>query len=176
MKILSCYNQENIINYKEIEDMTEVVFGSKAKDGILEIMCHAEIKQEGTSPILYQTNLPVLIVARDITTGEEYTLFDEAVHGYDAIMCNDTSGFDLTKRLPLVKIADAFNVTVTLCYSIDYDEEKDDYDFDENGKVKTDSGAVYDWEYLKMNGIDWIEMFYTDLKGKNYKFLDLELC
>jgi hypothetical protein len=175
MKILSCYNQDNIINCKEREDMTEVVLGSKVKDGILEIMCHAEIKCEGTSTVLYQTNLPILIVAKDVPANEEFTLFDEAVHGYDAIMCNDTFDFDLTDRLPLVKISAALNVTVKLHYSVDYDEEKDDYDFDENGKVKTDSSAVYDWDYLKANGIDWIEMFYTDLKGKKNKFLGLEL-
>lgn len=175
MKLLTCY-QGHTADVIEKKDKTEVVLCSLNGSQKLDLYCYAEIESKNGKPFLYTAELPILVEARDAITGETFIVFDQAIHGYDAIVCGDFADTDLTIRKPLKKLITAEKVISKLHYAIDYEDEKDDYDFDENGKVKTDSGKVYDWEYLKANGIDWIELFYVDVKGKKIKFLDFELA
>jgi len=171
MKFLSGH-EGHIADYKETKDTAEITFCSSSGNTKLEILCYAEVR--GKKPFLYQADLPILIEAHDPLSGERFVLFDESKHGYDAIFCCSYDESELKKR-EVKTIASAERIAAVLHYAIDYESEKDDFDFDSDGKVKTGE-KTYDWEYAKANGIDWIVMFYVDSRGKKRKFLDLELA
>ena len=63
-------------------------------------------------------------------------------------------------------------IIITLGYSIDYDDEIEEYDFTEEGYVQLTYGTM-EWEQAKSIGFDWIRVEYR--KGSKV-FLDLELA
>lgn len=63
-------------------------------------------------------------------------------------------------------------VQITLGYSIDYEDEREEYEFNENGEVILTYGAL-DWEQAKSIGFDWLSLKFVDAKKE---FVDLELA
>ena len=63
-------------------------------------------------------------------------------------------------------------IEITLGYSIDYEEEIEEYEFTKDNEVILKYG-VMNWEDAKSIGYDWISLKFK--KGKKI-FLDLELA
>ena len=178
MEGLTCYEGHIAESIKK-GDIIEITLCSKSGNTKLDLYCYAEVKWKGLfkkKPFLFTTEMPIVIEAHDTKTKERFIIFDEAIHGYNAIFCEDYTNVDLTKRLPLKKLVSAEKVIVELYYGIDYDEEKDDYEFDKNGKLITERGDALDWDYIKTNGIDWIKIFYIDEHKRKKNILDFELA
>ncbi len=115
-------------------------------------------------------------IVRSVKTGEEILIFDRAVHGYDAMFCDDFSQEEIDSR-PMKKMEiPPAEIKVELFYGIDYEEEKDDYDFDDNGNCILLNGTSIPWEQVKSDGIDAIALFYKNSKGKWIEFADEELA
>lgn len=115
-------------------------------------------------------------VARSVKTGEEILLFDGVAHGYDAMFCNSYSQEQIEQR-PLRKLEfSPVELKIWCGYSIDYDDEKDIYNFDENGNVILLNGSTIAWEQLKTDGIDAIAIYYKNSKGKWIQFAEEELA
>ena len=70
----------------------------------------------------------------------------------------------------------ASKLVLELGYSIDYDDEKEDFEVDENDTVELIRGGRMPWEQIKRDGIDYIALFYVDEKGKQVQILDAELA
>ena len=66
-------------------------------------------------------------------------------------------------------------VYIELGYSIDYDDEIDEYDRDEQGRVLLINGRTASWEEVKANGFDYIAVTCEDEAGKRTEILSLEL-
>lgn len=112
---------------------------------------------------------PCLIVAKDPISGEEFTVFDGAKHGYDAMFCNEY--IEVVNRVLRKYEKCGEEVQIELGYSIDYEEEKGDYDF-AGDKVKLMYGTM-GWEDAKSIGFDWISLKFID-SGKD--FFEMELA
>lgn len=103
-------------------------------------------------------------------------MFDGAVHGYDNMFCNTYSAEQIESR-PLKKIdIPPSEIKIELFYGIDYDEEKDSYEFDENGNCILLNGVSIPWEQVKSDGIDAIALNYKNTKGKWIEFAEEELA
>ena len=63
-------------------------------------------------------------------------------------------------------------IEITLGYSIDYEDEIEEYEFVKNDQVKLMYG-VMNWEEAKSIGYDWISLRF---KKERKTFLDLELA
>lgn len=61
-------------------------------------------------------------------------------------------------------------------YSIDYEDEKEDYDIDDNGFVTLIDGRKMSWEDVKRNGVDYIAIFFENENGDLVQFYDKELA
>ena len=70
----------------------------------------------------------------------------------------------------------ASKLVVALGYSIDYEDEKDEWDVDEDGMLELISGDKMPWEQVKRDGIDYIALYYIDENGKKIQILDAELA
>ncbi len=70
----------------------------------------------------------------------------------------------------------ASKLVLELGYSIDYEDEKEDFEPDEADTVELINGERMPWEQVKRDGIDYIALYYVDEKGKQVQILDAELA
>ena len=72
--------------------------------------------------------------------------------------------------------SDTSKLVLELGYSIDYEDEKEDFDPDEADTVELINGERIPWEQVKRDGIDYIALYYVNEKGKPVQILDAELA
>ena len=63
-----------------------------------------------------------------------------------------------------------------LGYSVDYEDEKEDFEPDEADTVELINGERMPWEQVKRDGIDYIALYYVNEEGKQVQILDAELA
>lgn len=113
-----------------------------------------------------------LFVAQSVLTNEKITLFDNAVHGYDNMFVNENKQVSrLVSELPFSPC----RVMVAVSCEIDYEEEKETFEFNSDGLCILTGGRKMPWEQVKTDGIDWISLCYEDSDGSWVGFADEEL-
>ncbi len=119
---------------------------------------------------------PELVAARDPESGEEFVIFDGGRHGYDNLFCDEHDPAELEHR-PLQRYEiPVSRLVLELGYSIDYDDEKEDFEVDEADTAELINGERMPWEQVKRDGIDYIALYYVNEKGKQVQILDAELA
>ena len=63
-----------------------------------------------------------------------------------------------------------------LSNSIDYEDERDDYNFIDEKTVLMENGKTISWYDLKRNGITWLVVTLVDKDGKKTCIVDAELA
>ena len=108
--------------------------------------------------------------------GEPQSYIDGGRHGYDNMFCDEHDPSELEHR-PLKRYEiPASKLVLELGYSIDYEDEKEDFDPDEADTVELINGERIPWEQVKRDGIDYIALYYVNEKGKPVQILDAELA
>ena len=134
------------------------------------------IQGEPQSYIIDSDEAPGLVTARDPESGEEFVIFDGGRHGYDNMFCDEHDPSELEHR-PLKRYEiPASKLVLELGYSIDYEDEKEDFEPDEADTVGLINGECMPWEQVKRDGIDYIALYYVNEKGKPVQILDAELA
>ena len=135
-------------------------FGELDSDAVI-----TEIFDEKTSTIK-----PCKVVAKCIETGKEILL-------YDQLKFCDKFDLETFDNRPLVKL-DIPNskIEIDLGYSIDYDEEKEDFEFDDNNYLETINGEEISFEAVKKDGFDYIKISAIDEDEIIREVLNLELA
>ena len=130
-----------------------------------------EIFDEKTSTIK-----PCKVVAKCIQTGKEILLYDQLKYGYNSLFC-DKFDLEMFDNRPLVKL-DIPNskIEIDLGYSIDYDEEKEDFEFDDNNHLETINGEEISFEDVKKDGFDYIKISAIGEDKVIREILNLELA
>lgn len=164
------YLKEHITDAIEKDDSTVGILTSSTGNTNLEIYFYGDTVKIEETPYIVDAGFPCLIVAKDPVTNEEFTVFDGMKHGYDAMFCNEPCD-DVKRELKIYEYCSG-KVQITLGYSIDYEDERDEYEFDENGEVILTYGTS-DWEKAKSIGFDWLSLRFVDT---NKEFADLELA
>lgn len=165
--------------YKEKGGVVSVNVADSQNGRLFEIWYYGEFLEikELKYPLIVGTEYSVVkIVARSVKTGEEILLFDRAFHGYDAMFCNCFPQEEIENR-PLKKLdIPPSKIRIDFGYEIDFDDEKEDYDFDENGNCILMNGTAVSWEEVKSNGMDSIALYYKNQKGRWIEFAEDELA
>lgn len=134
------------------------------------------VKGEPQPYIMNGDEVPGLVVARDPENSEEFVIFDAGRHGYDNMFCDEIDQEALKNR-PLQRCEiPASKLVLELGYSIDYDDEKEIFEVDEADTVELIDGGRMPWEQVKRDGIDYIALYYVNVKGKQVQILDAELA
>ena len=156
-----------------------VTLCSTTGNELLEVWYYGDLLTLNEEPQLYIVPsyfAPELVTARDPESGEEFVIFDGGRHGYDNMFCEEHDPSELEHR-PLKRYEiPASKLVLELGYSIDYEDEKEDFEVDENDTVELIRGGRMPWEQIKRDGIDYIALFYVDEKGKQVQILDAELA
>ena len=119
---------------------------------------------------------PELVAARDPESGEEFVVFDGGRHGYDNMFCDEHDLDELERRTLKRYEIPASKLILELGYSIDYEDEKEDFQVNEDGMVALINGERMPWEQVKRDGIDYIALYYVNEEGKQVQILDNELA
>jgi hypothetical protein len=161
------------------ERLTRMSLCSSTGNELLEIWYYGDLLQvKGAKyPFIVDTDAaPGMVVAKDTSTGEEILIFDGTKHGYDNMFCDTYSAAQIENR-PLKRYdIPASKLILELGYSIDYEDEKEEYDFDDDGNVVLIDGTKMTWEDVKQNGFDYIALSFMGNDGKLIQFLDCELA
>ena len=150
------------------DEILEATLVSSTGNSNLEIYYYGEgVDDDGY--ILAGSYYPsrMLIVARDPETGEEFVVFDAEKHGYDAMLCNEQTEF---RKRDLKKHNKSGKIRVSIIYSIDFDEEIDELDFDDDGKVLLIDGRHVDLETFKGEAFDSISLSFSDTEECFFDF------
>ena len=123
---------------------------------------------------------PSLVFAVDIETGQEVLLFDGCKHGYAAIFC-DTYNDDQIKKRPVESYyqdkdgSEIFEIIISTYNGIDYEEEFRE-EVDENGLIEIIDGTKIEFETVKRNGYDTLQIWAINEKGEMIDFVSEELA
>ncbi len=156
-----------------------VTLCSDTGNELLEVWYYGDLLTVNGEPQPYiadSDEAPGLVAARDPESGEEFVIFDGGRHGYNNLFCDDHDPAKLEHR-PLKRYeVPASKLVLELGYSIDYEDEKEDFEPDEADTVELINGERMPWEQVKRDGIDYIALYYVDEKGKQVQILDAELA
>ena len=146
---------------------------------LLEVWYYGDLLTLNEEPQLYIVPsyfAPELVTARDPESGEEFVIFDGGRHGYDNMFCDEHDPSELEHR-PLKRYEiPASKLVLELGYSVDYEDEKEDFEPDEADTVELINGERMPWEQVKRDGIDYIALYYVNEEGKPVQILDAELA
>ena len=179
MQKVPTYLSENACNVKS-GDYLSVDIQSKNGNSLFEVYYYGdlfEVKRKKLPCIVdNKTGIPCKIVAKDTETGEEILLFDGYRHGYNAMFCDEFDPKEVEKRT-LVKYNIApCKIHIDFGYSIDYEEEKEDYEVDEEDRVTLINGETISWEEVKRNGFDYISIICETENREKAEIVSLELA
>ena len=179
MQKVPTYLSENVCNLKS-GDYLSVDIQSKNGNTFFEVYYYGdlfEVKGEKLPFIVdNEAGIPCKIVAKDTETSEEILLFDGYRHGYNAMFCDEFDPEEVEKRT-LVKYDIApCKIHIDFGYSIDYEEEKEDYEVDEEDRVTLINGENIPWEEVKRNGFDYISIICQTENGEKAEIVSLELA
>ncbi|EAE1483723.1 hypothetical protein ACY4RC_000152 [Listeria monocytogenes] len=123
------------------------------------------------------SEIPLKIIAKSTLSGKEILLYDGAYYGYDSMFCDEFEE-DATQNRELQKypINNLSNIRLSIGVGIDYESEKEDYEFDENGNVILIDERHIPWEQVKTDGFDFLEIAATDENGSSLLILTEELA
>ena len=156
-----------------------VTLCSTTGNELLEVWYYGDLLTLNEEPQLYIVPsyfAPELVTARDPESGEEFVIFDGGRHGYDNMFCEEHDPAELKNR-PLKRYEiPASKLVLELGYSVDYENEKEDFEPDEADTVELINGERMPWEQVKRDGIDYIALYYVNEKGKPVQILDAELA
>ena len=97
-------------------------------------------------------------------------------NGYDNMCGEDDVQAELKDRALKRYDIPAVKLVLELGYSVDNENEKEDFEPDGADTVELISGERMPWEQVKRDGIDYIALYYVNEKGKQVQILDAELA
>lgn len=159
--------------------LTTVTLCSTSGNEWLEVWYYGDLLTINGEPQLYIVPsyfAPELVAARDPESGEEFVVFDGGRHGYDNMFCDEHDLDELERRTLKRYEIPASKLILELGYSIDYEDEKEDFRVNEDGMVALINGERMPWEQVKRDGIDYIALYYVNEEGKQVQILDNELA
>ena len=149
-----------------------VTLCSTTGNELLEVWYYGDLLTLNEEPQLYIVPsyfAPELVTARDPDSGEEFGIFDGGRHGYDNMFCDEHDPSELEHR-PLKQYdIPASKLVLELGYSVDYEDEKEDFELDEADTVELISGERMPWEQVKRDGIDYIALYYRKTRSQLMK-------
>lgn len=179
------YIKEENYNIINIDDtFTNISICNKLESGdineLYEVYFYSSLLEEHMICGVYdEENVisnPCMIVAKCIHTGKEILLYDVAKYGYNPMFCDEIN-LEYIKNRPLSKLEiPNSKIEIDFAYNIDFDEEKEDFEFDEEDFTETINGEKISFEEVKKNCFDYIKITAIDELETKRVICELELA
>ncbi|EPF7618150.1 hypothetical protein ACSVJB_000873 [Listeria monocytogenes] len=170
---------KNIAKEVNINDFLNVEIVTTSNEETFDILYCGTLEEiEGDQLITREDyEIPLKIIAKSTLSGKEVLLYDGAYYGYNSMFCDEFEA-EATQNRELQKypINNLSNIRLSIGIGIDYESEKEDYEFDENGNVILIDDRHIPWEQVKTDGFDFLEITATDENGASLLILTEELA
>ncbi|EEP1626039.1 hypothetical protein HA498_000579 [Listeria monocytogenes] len=170
---------KNIAKEVNINDFLNVEIVTTSNEETFDILYCGTLEEiEGDQLITREDyEIPLKIIAKSTLSGKEILLYDGAYYGYNSMFCDEFEA-EATQNRELQKypINNLSNIRLSIGIGIDYESEKEDYEFDENGNVILIDDRHIPWEQVKTDGFDFLEITATDENGASLLILTEELA
>ena len=174
-------NVEHISNPKELHSHEwRRKLKSKTGELFFEIKYYGELHSDYKNLIVETDYAPSKIIAVDINDKSEYLLFDGCNHGYNAMFCDKYSDDQINNRITDKIYYDEdgnskFKLIISTYNGIDYEDEFTD-EVDSNGQIELISEKKIDFEKVKRNGFDTLQIWAINENGNKIKMVSEELA
>lgn len=131
--------------------------------------------------LIVQTDFaPSQVIAVEPESGKEILLFDGCTHGYNAMFCDKYSEDQIKDRIMDEFYTDAegndvFELIISAYYGIDFEDEFRQ-EVDSNGQLELINGLKMDFEKVKRNAYDTLQIWAINGKGKKIEIVSEELA
>jgi hypothetical protein len=144
------------------------------------IKFYGRLHEEYENLIMGTDFAPLLVFAVDVSTGQEILLFDGCKHGYNALFCDKFTDEQIKNRPATNYYRDQdgnqiFEVIISTYNGVDYEDEFRE-EVDENGLIELIDGTKIEFENVKRNGYDTLQIWATNDNGKTIDFVSEELA
>ncbi len=155
-------------------------FKSKTGQTFVEIKYYGQLHNDYKNLIVETDFAPAKIIAVDLDNKNEYLLFDGCKHGYDAMFCDKYSNEQINNRIPDKIYKDKkgnskFELIISTYNGIDYEDEFRD-EVDSNGKIELINEKKVDFEIVKRNGFDALQIWAINQDGTKIEIVSEELA
>ena len=174
-------NVEHISNPKKLHSHEwRRKLKSKTGETFFEIKYYGELHSDYKNLIVETDFAPAKIIAVDINDKSEYLLFDGCNHGYNAMFCDKYSDDQINNRIADKIYNDAdgnskFELIISTYNGIDYEDEFRD-DVDSNGEIELISEKKVDFEKVKRNGFDTLQIWAINENETKIEIVSEELA
>lgn len=153
---------------------------SKTGQTKFKIKFYGELHNKYRNLIVRTDFAPSLIFAIDSTNSEEIILFDGCTFGYDAIFCDTYTKEQITERHPTEFYKDnngndIFEIIISTYNGTEFDEEMGD-EVDENGFIEIINGSKMEFEKVKRNAFDTLQVWAINESGESIDIIAEELA
>lgn len=144
------------------------------------IKFYGQLHEDNKNLIVGTDFAPSLVFAVDTSNGQEILLFDGCKHGYNALFCDKFTDEQIKNR-PATNYytdqdgKDTFEIVISIYYCVDYEDEFADQ-VNENGLIEIIDGTKIEFEKVKRNGYDTLQIWATNDNGKTIDFISEELA
>lgn len=144
------------------------------------IKFYGQLHEENNNLIVGTDFAPALVIAVDNSSGQEILLFDGCKHGYNSLFCDTYTDEQIKNRTATNYYTDkdnkdVFEIIISTYNGIDYDDEFAD-EVDENGLIELIDKTKIEFEKVKRNGYDTLQIWATNDKGKTVDIVSEELA
>lgn len=143
------------------------------------IKFYGELHEDYNNLIVGTDFAPSLVVAVDIKTEQEILLFDGCKHGYDALFCETYTDEQINNRPTTNYYNDkngyeVFEIIISTYNGVDYEDEFRE-EVDKNGMIELINGTKIEFETVKRNGYDTLQIWAINESGETIDFVSEEL-
>ena len=174
-------NVEHIINPKELYSHEwRRKLKSATGQTFFEVRYYGQLHSDYKNLIIGTDFAPSKIIAVDLNDESEYLLFDGCRHGYNAMFCDRYSDEQINNRIANKIYTDEegnnqFELIISTYNGIDYEDEFRD-EVDLNGKIELINKQKIDFEKVKRNGFDTIQIWGITENGTKIEIVSEELA
>ncbi|MEM9674879.1 MAG: hypothetical protein ACFB15_26960 [Cyclobacteriaceae bacterium] len=187
-------SDNGILGLKYLEDFTEPILNpkglksfewrrrliSKVGNTKFKIRYYGDLHDYYKTLITATEYAPQKVIAIDTQSGERILIFDGCKHGYNAMLCDEYTNEQIESRQAdkIYRDKDGneeFEIIISAYYQIDYEGEFRK-EVDDDGKIELLNGEKIDFEELKRNGCDFLQVWGVDSGGKKVEIISEELA
>ncbi|GAA3621783.1 hypothetical protein [Flavivirga jejuensis] len=174
-------NVQHILDPKELRSHEwRRKLKSKTGQTFFEIRYYGQLHSDYKNLIVETDFAPSKIIAVDLNDKSEYLLFDGCKHGYNAMFCDKYSDEQINNRIADKIYNDEkgnskFELIISTYNGIDYEDEFRD-EVDKNGEIELINEKKIDFEKVKRNGFDTLQIWGIDKDGTKIEIVSEELA
>lgn len=155
---------------------------SKSGSSKFKIKYYGQLHNKFDTLIVATEFAPALVIAQDISSGQEILLFDGCKNGYNPMFCDEFTNEQINNR-PADNLYfdkdnnDCFEIILSAYYQINFDDESEDFldQVDENGFIELLDKSKIEFDKAKRNAFDVFQVIVITENGRQLEVVSEEL-